>query len=108
MLGSRLYRGAFGDIKANQEAAIDKVIKVLYKQISDEKERTKLYKELKSVHCQADFDGFVGVQSFAKFGRAKLRFELQVKSILTGSLEFKALRSLAAQSFALNSKSSRF
>jgi hypothetical protein len=43
MLGSILYRGAFGDIKANQEAAIDKVRKVLYKQISDEKERTKLY-----------------------------------------------------------------
>jgi hypothetical protein len=29
------------------------------------------------VHCQADFDRFVGVQSFAKFDRAKLRFELR-------------------------------
>jgi hypothetical protein len=29
------------------------------------------------VHCQADFDGFFGVQSEALFGRAKLRFELQ-------------------------------
>jgi hypothetical protein len=29
------------------------------------------------VHCQADFDWFVGVQSEALLGRTKLRFELQ-------------------------------
>jgi len=41
-------RDSFGDIKANRESAKEKVRKVLYKQVSDEKERTKLYKPLKS------------------------------------------------------------
>jgi hypothetical protein len=41
-------RDSFGDIKANRESAIDKVRKVLYKQVSDEKKRVELYKKLKS------------------------------------------------------------
>ena len=41
-------RDAFGNIKANREAAKEKVRKVLYKQISDEKTRIEHYKELKS------------------------------------------------------------
>jgi IS605 OrfB family transposase len=41
-------RDAFGNIKANREAAKEKVRKILYKQISDEKIRIAHYKELKS------------------------------------------------------------
>jgi IS605 OrfB family transposase len=41
-------RDAFGNIKANREAAKEKVRKVLYKQLSDEKIRIEHYKELKS------------------------------------------------------------
>ncbi len=37
-------RDSFGDIKANRESAKEKVRKVLYKQVSNEKERTQLYK----------------------------------------------------------------
>jgi IS605 OrfB family transposase len=40
-------RDAFGDIKASRESAKEKVRKVLYKQISDEKKRTTLYQKLK-------------------------------------------------------------
>jgi IS605 OrfB family transposase len=41
-------RDSFGDIKANREAAQEKVRKILYKPASNETERTKLYKKLKS------------------------------------------------------------
>jgi hypothetical protein len=41
-------RDAFGNIKANREASKEKVRKVLYRQISDEKKRIEYYKELKS------------------------------------------------------------
>jgi len=41
-------RDSFGDLKANRESAKEKVRKVLYKAVSDDKKRTKLYKELKS------------------------------------------------------------
>ena len=41
-------RDSFADIKANRESAKEKVIKVISKQINFEKERLKLYKELKS------------------------------------------------------------
>ena len=41
-------RDTFGNIKANREAAKEKVRKVLYRQISNEKTRIEHYKELKS------------------------------------------------------------
>ena len=41
-------RDSFGDIKANRESAKEKVRKVLYKPISDEKKRHELYNKLKS------------------------------------------------------------
>jgi len=41
-------RDSFGDIKANRESAKEKVRKVLYKQVSNDKKCTKFYQELKS------------------------------------------------------------
>ena len=41
-------RDSFGDIKANRESAKEKVRKVIYKQVSNEKKRHELYKKLKS------------------------------------------------------------
>ncbi len=47
-------RDSFGDIKANRESAKEKVRKVLYKQVSDEKKRVELYKKLKSDNWTSD------------------------------------------------------
>ncbi len=47
-------RDAFGDIKANRESAKEKVRKVVYKQVSDEKKRLELYKKLKSDNWTSD------------------------------------------------------
>jgi IS605 OrfB family transposase len=47
-------RDSFGDIKANRESAKEKVRKVLYKQVSDEKKRVELYKKLKSNNWISD------------------------------------------------------
>lgn len=47
-------RDSFGDIKANRESAKEKVRKVLYKQVSDEKKRLSLYKKLKSDNWTSD------------------------------------------------------
>jgi len=41
-------RDSFGNIKANRESAQEKVRKVLYKQVSQEKKRLSLYQKLKS------------------------------------------------------------
>ncbi|MEK8020347.1 MAG: transposase, partial [Candidatus Parabeggiatoa sp.] len=43
-----ILRDSFGDIKANRSAAKEKVRKVIYKQISNEKQRVDFYKKLKS------------------------------------------------------------
>ena len=47
-------RDSFGDIKANRESAKEKVRKVLYKQVTDEKKRLELYKKLKSDDWTSD------------------------------------------------------
>ena len=47
-------RDAFGDIKANRESAKEKVRKIIYKSISDEKKRQELYKKLKYAHWISD------------------------------------------------------
>jgi len=47
-------RDAFGNIKANREAAKEKVRKVLYKQVSDEEKRIEFYKKLKSDDWTSD------------------------------------------------------
>jgi hypothetical protein len=47
-------RDSFGDIKACLEAAKEKVRKIIYKQVSDEKKRLELYKKLKSDNWTSD------------------------------------------------------
>jgi IS605 OrfB family transposase len=47
-------RDSFGNIKANREAAKEKVRKIIYKQVSDEKKRLELYKKLKSDNWTSD------------------------------------------------------
>ncbi len=47
-------RDSFGDIKASRESAKEKVRKVIYKQVSDEKKRHELYKKLKSDKWTSD------------------------------------------------------
>jgi hypothetical protein len=47
-------RDAFGDIKANRESAKEKVRKIIYKQVSDEKKRLELYNKLKSDNWTKD------------------------------------------------------
>ena len=47
-------RDAFGNIKANRESAKEKVRKIIYKQVSDDKKRVELYKKLKSDNWTSD------------------------------------------------------
>jgi len=73
-------RDGFGDIKANRESGKEKVRKIIYKQVTDEKKRTKLYKELKS-------DGWVSnnylrrlMRKYWKHGRNHTLNQIVVRS----------------------------
>ncbi|NJO18007.1 MAG: transposase [Thioploca sp.] len=73
-------RDSFGDIKANRESAKEKVRKVLYKQVSNEKERTQLYKELKSDSWTSNNYLRRLMRKYWKHGRSHTNNQMRVHS----------------------------
>jgi len=72
-------RDSFGDIKANRESAKEKVKKVIYKQVHDEKKRTKFYKQLKS--DEWTYDNYLRrlMRQYWKHGRGHTHNQIVVR-----------------------------
>jgi len=73
-------RDTFGDIKANRESAKEKVRKVVYKQVSDEKKRLELYKELKSEGWTSNNYLRRLMRQYCKHGRNHTENQIVVRS----------------------------
>ncbi|EDN71777.1 hypothetical protein BGS_0272 [Beggiatoa sp. SS] len=80
MAWKETLRDSFGDIKANRESAKEKVKKVLYKQISDEKKRHELYNKLKSDDWTSDNYLRRLMRKQWKHGRNHTRNQIVVRS----------------------------
>ncbi len=73
-------RDSFGDIKANRESAKEKVRKIIYKQVSDEKKRLELYKKLKSDNWMSDNYLRRLMRKYWKHGRNHTHNQIVVRS----------------------------
>jgi hypothetical protein len=73
-------RDSFGNIKACLEAAKEKVRKILYKQVSDEKKRLELYKKLKSDNWTSDNYLRRLMRKYWKHGRNHVQNQIVVRS----------------------------
>jgi len=73
-------RDSFGDIKANRESAKEKVRKVIYKQVHDEKKRTQFYKKLKSDEWTSDNYLRRLMRKYWKHGRSHTQNQIVVRS----------------------------
>ncbi len=73
-------RDSFGDMKANREAAKEKVRKIIYKQVSDEKKRLELYKKLKSDNWTSDNYLRRLMRKYWKHGRNHTHNQIVVRS----------------------------
>ena len=73
-------RDAFGDIKATRESATEKVRKIIYKQVSDEKKRHELYNKLKSDKWTSDNYLRRFMRKYWKHGRNHTNQQIIVRS----------------------------
>jgi len=73
-------RDGFGDIKANRESAKEKVRKMIYRQVDDEKKRLELYKKLKADDWTSDNYLRRLMRKFWKHGRNHTYNQIVVRS----------------------------